>query len=397
MAAASDDNGRKARRGSNAQKSLESLIGQLTDYGAISESEFKPSYGYEGLDPKQFDAHAEVTLANGERVILFTTSSLRSDRLEEHQWRAYNIKAIDEEIERSFVVLPDESAFDKGTGPRDKIRNKSHYSAIDDVVTASELYNLFSAEYTSEMGTGKRNDLEGRKFEELFASALNSHANLERFNGSVEAVGEQYDLFRQILHDVGFSGGDIVSIEATTDIPPLQSGGKPKTDVAAKFLLKDGEERWIKFSLKNTSKSTVSVHEYSADVFAEVLDSSNEELRRLLNAFQTAGNLRDMDPNDFEKLSIELSPYIEKMNKWVFSGEGPENVTEIQVADFIVVNDKNTQRMEIHDVGTYIQLQEEKFGKSGRFGTVFRWTFPSKKRGKRIQLKAHVIQEHLDD
>lgn len=59
----------------------------------------------------------------------------------------------------------------------------------------------------------------------------------------------------------------------------------------------------------------MSVHEYSADAFVQVLDPSNQELRRLLNAFQSAGNKRDMNPSDIRALTNELVPYRKKLNR----------------------------------------------------------------------------------
>ena len=388
---ASQDNGSKAKHGANARDTLRKVIEELEEYGALTGSSQSPTYGYAGYDQAQFDAHEEVTYPDESKAVLYATTSLRSDRIETDQWRAHNIKRIDPDIAYAFVILPDEKGYDKGTGTRDKIREGSVVSAIDNIITIQEFYDRTIASYSESLENGASHDLQGRKLETLFASILSDVQNLRRYNGSQTETGYMYDVYYRILRKIGVPAGKLYDIETTTDIPALPSGGNPKTDIAATIELSDGEIIEAAFSLKNTSHSSVSVHEYSADVFADVLDPSNAELRRLLNAFQTAGNKRDMEPEDIQALTDELSPYLKKLNRWVFAGEGASGVDPLQIADYIVVRDKNTGKFSIHTVDEYITKQEAEINGSKWFGTIFSWTYPSKKRGKKIQLKAHII------
>lgn len=48
------------------------------------------------------------------------------------------------------------------------------------------------------------------------------------------------------------------------------------------------------FSCKRSSSSWVSVHEYTADAFADVLNPADNRLRELLYTFQQAGGARGM-------------------------------------------------------------------------------------------------------
>ena len=387
----SEDNGRKARHGAMAKLTLSKVIEDLEYYGAITSSRKRPHYGYPGYDENQFDAHEEVTFPNGSKAVLFATSSLRSDRIRTAQWRAHNIKQIDPRVELAYVVLPDGHGFDSGTTPRDEIREGRVVSAIDDILTVKEFYDSIVADYVSSLDSGTSHDLQGRNMENLVVGVLNNADNLRRYNGELTSTGYMFDLFRLILEKAGFRPNTIKSVVASRRIPPLPSGGKPKTDVAATITLTDGGSRLITMSLKNTSNKSVSVHEYSADTFADVLDRHNNELRRLLRAFQAAGNKRDMDPNDITSLTNELKPYLDKLNRWVFAGEGAPRVKEVQIAQFVLVRDKNTGAYGMHTIDEYCSVLTANTDGSRWFGTIFSWTYPSKKRGTKIQLKAQII------
>lgn len=391
MARNTETNSYKALHGANAQQTLNDVVEQLKTYGAIAENKPNPSYGYEGYDPAQFDAHQEITYADGGKAILYATSSLRSDRIRKDQWRAFNIKEIDDDIEHAFVVLPDAKGFDQGTEPRDEIREGRVFTAIDDIQTAAEFFDKTMERFEADMEAGKRNDLQGRNLEDLFASILNAKENLGRFNGRNEATGFRYEVFELVLTYLDIKPNTVLSIEASTDIPALPSGGNPKTDVACLFTMLDGSQKQITFSLKNTSNRSVSVHEYTAQDFAKVLDPTNTELERLLTAFQRAGSKKDMDPADAKALAEELKPYLKKLDYWVFSGCGAEGTEPVQIADYIVVRNKNNATFSIHTIKEYCDLLEKGNKGSAGFGTVFSWTYPSKKRGQRIQLKGKII------
>lgn len=66
---ASKDNIRKFKHGVNAKKSLQNAIESLKDYGAIIANVSNPRYGYEGFDGDQFEAHEEITYANGSKAV----------------------------------------------------------------------------------------------------------------------------------------------------------------------------------------------------------------------------------------------------------------------------------------------------------------------------------------
>ena len=368
------------------------VILQLESFGAITSHTPNPHYGYNGYDPDQFDAHQEITYADGSRAVLYTTSSLRSDRIRKDQWRASNIKKIDESITHALVVLPDEKGFDQGTETRDKIREGRVFSAIDDIQTAAEFFDETMARFEETLEAGKKNDFQGRTLEDLLPIILDSKENLLRFNGRSEYTGFRYEVFELVMKKLNLDSRTILLIESTTEIPTLPSGGKPKTDVASTITFNDGTVKEITFSLKNSSSTAVSVHEYSAEQFAEVLDPSNEKLKRLLLAFQAAGSKSKMNEADVDSLTSELKPYQRKLNMWVFSGAGAAGTLPVQIADYLILRDKITGDFSIHSVEEYCDLLEANNRGASGFGTIFAWTYPSKKRGKKIQLKAKIIK-----
>lgn len=60
-------------------------------------------------------------------------------------------------------------------------------------------------------------------------------------------------------------------------------------------------------------------------------------------------------------------------------------------ATHILTYDNNDETTSFHTIDEYIQLLNTNNVK-GHFGTLFSWTYPSKKRGKSIQLKCQIIK-----
>ena len=169
----------------------------------------------------------------------------------------------------------------------------------------------------------------------------------------------------------------------------LPSGGNPKTDVLVNIMYKNNNTETRTISCKRSVEDSVSVHEYKADDFADVLDKNNEKLRRYLNEFQKVGAATQMKEEDKKGLEQELKPLLKKLCQWVIGGYGGKG-QGIQNADYILMYDEVNIVPTIHTLEDYcdILLRSKK-----TFGTPFSWTYPSKKRGKSIQLKAKLIKE----
>ena len=71
------------------------------------------------------------------------------------------------------------------------------------------------------------------------------------------------------------------TISATSEksiIGKLPSGGNPKTDVLVEVTNTDGNTAYFTISCKRSSDKVVSVHQYTADTFADVLNKDDESL-----------------------------------------------------------------------------------------------------------------------
>lgn len=439
----STDNKAKALRGIDANRTLERAISDLRADGQIIKRRKRVRLGYPGYSQSQFYGSAIATLPDKQEILLYSTSSIRSDRIKEQQWDAYHIKQIDKQITKAFIIVPDESAFDQGTGVRDKIRGGKHFSAIDDILTVDEFtkyvqhhnrtiplpkydpYALIEDEAfeldgedapsptspiierstfffpdlgafimsgLKELSIGADNDKRGRKFENVFAAIMDNEDNLKHFKKEKSEDCYFFDLFEKVMAALEITSDDVVSMSADTDIKELENGGSPKTDVliTVRFKKRRPSVQHFTFSLKATKNSSVTVHEYTADTFANALDKNNDELRRLLNEFQAAGSRKDMNPNDAEALTEELRPYRKKLDIWALSGRTSDRDNGEQFADYLLSLNVVTGRIHLSPIEEYCEeLEAANTGVHG-FGTVFSWTYPHKKRGRRIQLKVKV-------
>jgi hypothetical protein len=183
-------------------------------------------------------------------------------------------------------------------------------------------------------------------------------------------------------------GIDVLDVvRATDNIPLLVNGGKPKTDVAV--MIKSSKfniQRTI--SIKNTSSKKVTVHEGDvSDLIAALNISNDSRLAIALSKFQECGSelrLGELYPDMVEVLHSELKNYnVELTLFFLFGTNSPLVVHPIQVADMILYVDKLYAENRESYVINYVSM----FGDRGQFGTPFSWTYPSKRRGQRIQIK----------
>ena len=201
-----------------------------------------------------------------------------------------------------------------------------------------------------------------------------------------------YYFFEKILICFNLDKNSVVKINATSDktiIGKLQTSGSPKTDVIVSVYLDNGLEKYFTISCKKTNAKSVSVHQYTAETFADVLDSQKKNLRKLLQQFQENGNLRDFGDENSVAMKNELKPYLEKLIRWVIGGYGGKVQNQLQIADYILISDEKD--IYIHTLEEYTSMLLKKENES-HFGTPFQWTFASGRKGKDIQLKCKIIK-----
>ena len=212
---------------------------------------------------------------------------------------------------------------------------------------------------------GREFSINGKIFEEEVANIINT-----------KSPKEYYDKIKDVLN---LSGTE----KATADrklIGRLKSGGNPKTDVIA-------DDKTI--SCKKTSCKFVSAHEYDYKKFVEVLDPNNKRLEELLKEFQRVGGVRAFGKNNEKELTEVLKPYKRKLIEWVLSGYTGDIKNQSQLAKFIITTDEKD--IYVHTVEDYIDILMKEENEA-QFGTPFSWTYPSKRKGEKIQLKVKVIK-----
>ncbi len=430
--------------GHDAQDVLQNMLLALRRSGDLSIIVKTYRAGYPlAKNAGQFYAPFMIQFNNGARWIIFSTTSCRTDRIKGQQWDADNLKRIDTSIERAVLAYPDDApptevrAFQK---QKAKYDSGEEISRIDDIVKHSELVSqiqrrslgIFNEEdeqldnvpqeatlpaaaclearqleleYPQVVGrveqitaslseSGRLYDFNGRAFEGDVASLLGNAAYLARMKqGDDSGADRKFVSFTKMLSAFGVDPKSIAHIDATAkkeDIGLLPNGGQPKTDVLASFTFNDGKEKEFTISCKRTTRSSVSVHQYSADAFADVLDAGNASLRKLLNMFQYYANARDMPGAAKVELEKQLCPLLPKLCRWVLGGFGGGATSPIQCADYLVVYNPKDEYFAVHSVEDYMVILLERA--TGAFGTPFGWTYPSKQRGRSIQLKLPIIR-----
>ena len=392
-------NADKSKHGKSAQDSLYNILKRCADAGYIVQIISEYRVGKEGFsNNKQFYAPFLIIFSDESKWALFTTTSMRTDRIKGQQWDAINLKEIDTLITRIYLVYPD--------GVEDKIKkeflrqNKKYtdyeeFSIINAIVSQNEISDMIETYAIQNKTSGQIKDIQGNSFEDRVADILSFKQNLKKWkNDDITTAGMHYDIFKNIVECFGLDKYSTTSITATSDkkeIGKLPSGGNPKTDVLVSVTSSDGNISHYTISCKRSSDKSVSVHQYNADAFADVLDKENISLRRLLNYFQAAGNLRDFGEDNQEKLTEELSPYVEKLSMWALGGQGGDGNPETQNADFILTYDNNSGSSSIQRIQQYVHHLVDA-GVEGHFGTPFSWTYPSKRKGKDIQLKCKILK-----
>lgn len=382
----SKDNREKARNGMDARLALSEVLRDLMERGAIVSHNANPTYGYEGYDNAQFKADDEIVLANGSRCVLYSTSSIRSDRVKGQQWDAFNIKQIEPGIHYAFIVVPDESAVAGSFSFRERIRSGDLFSAIDDILSIEDFHDLGMEKAFSGPGATTR-EVASEDPLRLFCSIVCEESNLDRYNGTSLYVGFHYTLFRQCMVLLGIQP-EHASI--------LQAAPSPTKTLARSVLAKSVIVRALRDSVPYASyrvsvfealSASQIMCESSAHTIVNALDPENYELLDLLVQLQDRGT-SSLSPEQQERLSEHLVPLRRRLYSWVFrgcplAGGGEEGC--------LAVWDRFSGAFHMHELSEYCRTWEGRMIGSGDFGTAFRWRSIEDAEGKLIRLKSRLI------
>lgn len=356
------------------------------------------------LNSEQYYSPFLVQFNDRTRWILFTTTSLRTDRIKGQQWDSERIKDVDGMVAKSYLVYPDGISAREAklfVAQRNKYLTRFEFSRIDDIIPLSVVITQIK-EKDDELlmedvgkkkldGQGRILDFSGRNFERAIAAILSSQVYLETLKQHKPNNEDPYRKFVQLMAGLAIDSSKVSSISATAErdeIGLLPTGGSPKTDVIATITLNDGSVQYRTLTCKRTTKRYVSVHQYKADAIADILDRNNEKLRTLLRMFQNCPVQSEYPQSSRDELTAELRPHMRKFCRWVFGGHGGTG-SELQMADYMVTFNPLENKMAVHSVDDYIDIALAM--KKGFVGTPFQWTFASKRRGDDIQLKMPVI------
>ena len=384
------DNADKYESGKSGKENLGKLVEFLKSKKYIKKYQKDYKRGYQQYDDKQFHYQYLIEFENQECWILQSTTSVRSDRMNIHQWNSEHLKRLNTYIKKAYIVHPDDLPEKEKNALelyRNQIKSGKKYSSIDDILSISELYN-YTEEYVKQLVENKGSFFakSGNHFESWICTILNNEENFERWKNDNKILkGLDYQHYLQIMSSLELEKDEIHSVHATNKIPKLENGGKPKTDILLEVNTERGKVNYT-FSCKKCSKDRVSVHEYTAKQFIEMLEIKDKELANAIYDFQREGCIKSMNKESVSILNERMKNYNDKLAKWVFSGCGEG----IQCADYLITYKNEQGEFSIHKINDYISLLKKQNVK-GTFGTFFLWTYPSGRRGERIQLKTKIL------
>lgn len=134
----------KSINGYNAKTALLQQLQELRSQAILSFCKAEYRNGYKEYDPDQFFAPFYIEFENGVGWLIFASTSVRNDRMNNQQWSSYHLKKLSQNIERSYLILPDDIVENKkelssSQAYNNKISAKKMYSSIDAVLTQSQL------------------------------------------------------------------------------------------------------------------------------------------------------------------------------------------------------------------------------------------------------------------
>lgn len=382
-------------------KQVKILVSEMLDalkneLGINIEIQEGYSTGYPNKD-KQFKMDFLVKFSDfdNELWLIKSTNSIR-DRIYGTEFFAQNIRLIEEKVKNIYVVVPDSIS-------RAEMKNKTNYSAkingttytsfLTDVLTVNELRQKIVEKAAQNIAQGLRANILGNDAEKSIVNLLNDIKNKTLWNdyhNSQQTVkSSTYHIYKEVLEKFNLEEGvdEIVEVIATDNIPLLSNRGKPKTDVSV--TIKTTTTEFDKnISIKNTREKTVSIHEGSvSDLISALKLSDTDPISKSLLDFQKVGSKKNLiasHPDSAITLDEKLKLYNKELIEFfIFGLNSPLVNNKIQIVDLIMF----TNKFAIWNREDYITHYIAEYSEQGQFGTPFKWTYPSKKRGHKIQIK----------
>lgn len=235
----------------------------------------------------------------------------------------------------------------------------------------------------------------GNQFEKEIVQLLNSGEQLILFNLNNDQVDPIYsEIVSKLVFDYDLQNEVITIVEATNIVKKLANGSNAKTDVIIRI---ETEHHYLTetVSIKNTTQNYVTCHDYKAEDYIRVLCVEDKKLADYFNFYQEFGSHKsfvDGLPDDYSADEFKglLEPYSDILVEWALTGRHDNKKLiepDTQVSNYILINKLDGFRFT--DFSSYIEDIKQK--SKLVYGVPLGWTYPSKQRGARIQLKLPII------
>lgn len=411
----SEANKLKSLAGKDLKESLVNIFTNLKHENIIANYSIDQNFSHKGFEyEKQYLANFIIETLDNKFIIINSSTSYRHDRAKLQSYDINGITSnasISDKIIASILLYPDPQLDNSSLKKfRENVISKKAYSPASHIFVISELINFLNNhrdaveeervrldfETSEHFKNGSYYGLRGNAFEKEVVAELN---NLNFLQQIIKTGSSKSEVFTMIIlklcNDYSIPLNELTGITATNTILKLRGGGNAKTDIV--LTLKTYDKIITEtISVKNTTQNRVSCHDYTSDDFIRVLGIKESQLANYFHLYQKCGShelfLEKMPPNYSLKEFINLlNPHKTTLLEWALQGSHDyQNLInpEIQTSNYLLINKSGSLRF--IDFKSYIQ-ELYKSGVKLLYGLPLSWTYPSKKRGERIQLKVPVI------
>lgn len=413
--ALSESNKEKVLSGQKITSFIVSHLESLKNLGVIENFEKNVNFRHKAYNyDEQFLANFVIETFDKKRIIVRSSNSFRSDRAKIGFYDLDGILRLsnlsDDIISTIYLVSDEELNNDNFINLREKFRNKEYYCPATHLFTLSEFVEFLQTYYEEQTSifeeiqeehnfktlkeAGSYYGVRGNKLEKDIVQEFNRKLYLKEYKTNNSS--SRYNLIIDgILTKHNIKKEDLVKIHATNSIPLLKNGGNPKTDIFLQLTKIDRETISETISVKKTTKKRVSCHDYKAKDFIRVLDCKETKLATYFELFQkhpTYSNFEENLPNNFSL--DEFSKLLKKKSKIMTNcclkgAHDTENLidSEKQISNFVFFSFKD--EFYFYEYDKYIDFISK--NTNLKFSVPFSWTYPSKQRGQRIQLKMPIV------
>lgn len=153
-----EGNSAKSRNGADLNALIKGLLEEALNKKSITAYRYEPRYNFPTYQETQFSPDFEITLSNGQIIIIDNTTTARHDRFKQKQWDANGVKEHFKAKGKSvkyYILLPNDDTIgnDKSRAKeiknvkneRLKIHKKGYYSQVDDLIQVKDLMKMIKS------------------------------------------------------------------------------------------------------------------------------------------------------------------------------------------------------------------------------------------------------------